>query len=133
MALPKDIQLANELEQIMDEREALEAELAPIKEREEVIRQELTVYLQSVGRDYTRTSSGLGLGLVKGRVTYSIKKHPGMKEQAVQWAQQNYPNILSISAADLNKVAAPLLDLPDFIERKEGEPHLSVRTTEDNG
>lgn len=133
MALPKDIQLANELEQIMDERAALEAQLAPLKEREEAIRAELTIYLQSVGRDYTRTSSGLGLGLVKGRVTYAIKKLPGMKEQAVKWAQEHYPSILTIGAADLNKVAAPLMELPSFLERKEGEPHLSVRNTEDHG
>ena len=131
MALPKDIELANELETVMHQRAEVEELLAPIKEREEAIRAELTQYLQKVGRDYTRTSSGLGLGIVKGRITYAIRKLPGMKEAAVQWAMKEYPAILTISAADLNKVVAPLMALPEFIERKEGEPHLSVRTTEE--
>lgn len=130
MSLPKDIRLANELEQVMDEIEAKKAELAPLEEREAEIRKELCDYLRQVGRDYTRTSSGLGFGIVKGRVTYTIKKGIGMREKAVQWAMKEYPGILSISAADLNKVAAPMFELPDFIERKEGAPHLTVKTTE---
>jgi uncharacterized coiled-coil DUF342 family protein len=130
MALPKDIELANELEEVMDERTEIEAQLAPLKEREEAIRAELTQYLQKVGREYTRTSSGLGLGLVKGRVTYAIRKLPGAREEAVKWAMKEYPGILTISSADLNKVAAPLMELPEFIERKTGEAYLSVRTTE---
>ena len=42
------------------------------------------------------------------------------------------PRVLTVSAAKLNKVAQPMLELPEFIERKEGLPHLSVRTTEEN-
>jgi len=55
-----------------------------------------------------------------------------MEDAAIKWAQAAYPSILSVAASKLTKVVQPMLELPEFIERKEGEPHLSVRTTEDS-
>jgi hypothetical protein len=130
MATPKDIQLATKLEKVMEQIEFIKAELQPLQEREEELRKELTAYLLQVGREFTRTSSGLGFGIVKGRVTYSVKK--GMEDTALAWAVAEYPAVLTIAAAKLNAVVRPMLEVPEFIVRKEGEPHLSVRTTEEN-
>jgi hypothetical protein len=113
---------------VMDQIEELKAQLEPLQDRGDAIRTELRDYLIKIGRDFTRTSSGLGLGIVKGRVTYAVKK--GMEAQALEWAKTEYPSVLSIAAAKVTRVAQPMLELPEFIERKEGLPHLSVRTSE---
>ena len=128
---PKDLELADKLECLMDKEAELQAELDPIQQEIEDVRTELTKYLLSIGREYTRTTSGLGLGIVRGRVTFAVKK--GMEDIALEWAKKEYPAILSIAAAKLNKVVQPLMELPEFIERKQGEPHLSVRASEEGG
>jgi hypothetical protein len=47
-----------------------------------------------------------------------------MESEAMSWAMKEYPGVLSIAAAKLSKVVQPMLEVPEFIERKEGEPHL---------
>ncbi len=129
MAAPKDIQLASELEKVMDQIEHLKAQLVPLQEQETTIRTDLTAYLLKIGRDYTRTTSGLGFGLVKGRVTYKVIA--GKEQEAIEWARAEYPSLLTIASAKLNKVVQPMLNPPSFVERTEGEPHLAVRTNEE--
>jgi hypothetical protein len=121
--------LADALESNMEVQAELEAQLAPYKEQEEELRAEICEELVKRGLQYVKTTSGLGYGLVKGRVTFAIKK--GMEDAGIKWALEAYPSILTVSAAKLNKVVQPMMELPEFIERKEGEPHLSVRTTEE--
>lgn len=132
MARDKMQTLADELEEVMEQIEEVACAMQPLQQREQEIRTELTEGLLKKGYKYIKTTSGLGFGIVAGRVSHAIKKFPGSREKAVQWAQEHYPAILSISGADLNKVAIHLAELPSFIERKEGQPHLSVRTTEEN-
>ena len=131
MARNKLVELADELEQVMDLRARVEAEVDPIKEREEKVREMLTKELIKKGFQYIRTTSGLGFGLVAGRTTFAIKKHPGMRERAIEWVKDHYPAALSVASADLNKILKPMLEVPEFFERKQGEPHLSVRTQEE--
>lgn len=119
--------LADELEDIMDKKAEVEEVLRPIEEREAEIRKELAQGLIAKGFQYIKTTSGLGFGIVKGRVMYAVKD--GREHEAMQWATENFPGVLTISAARLNKVVQPMLNVPEFIERKEGLPHLSVRTT----
>lgn len=124
--------LADELEQVTDQIEEIKAELDPLEEREKEIRAELCESLIKKGLQYVRTTSGMGYGITKGRVTYGIKKGIGLRAKAVEWAVQNYPSILTISAADLGTVVGPMMpaQVPDFVERRESPPHLSVRTNE---
>jgi hypothetical protein len=124
------VSLADELESTMDKIEALKAELQPLEEREEEIRKNIVQELLKNGVDFIRTTSGLSFGMVSGRTTFSIRKFPGMKEKAVKWAQENFPSILTIGSADLSKICKPMLDgeLPEFVERKDGEPYLAVRS-----
>lgn len=129
MAKDKLQTLADQLEQVMDSRAELEAQLQPIKDIEESIRAELLAAMAKKGYKSISATSGLGWTVVNGRVSHSIKK--GMEAQAIEWATENYPSILSIAAPKLNKVVQPMLELPTFIERKQGEPYLSVRSNED--
>jgi hypothetical protein len=64
---------------------------------------------------------------VQGRKTFTIKK--GQEREAIAWAQETYPGLLTINKSDLAKVLKPMLTTPEFFEEKIGEPHLSVRTT----
>lgn len=118
--------LADELEQVMDEREAKEAEIEPLKEREDEIREKLVKGLLSKGFQYIKTTSGMGFGIVQGRKTFMIKA--GQERAAIEWAQQNYPGLLTLNKSDLAKVLKPALEIPPFFEEKVGDPHLSVRT-----
>lgn len=129
MAKDKLQQLADELEEVMDFRSRMEAEIAPIKEREEKIRELLTQSLLKKGFKYVKTTSGLGFGIVDGRKTYTIVK--GREQEAIQWAQKDFPGLLAINKPDLAKVLKPMLTIPEFFEEKVGEPHLSVRNNED--
>lgn len=129
MAKEKLVTLADELEEVMDKIEALKAEMKPFEEREDEIRAELVKGLLKKGLSYVKTTSGMGFGMVAGKVSWKIKD--GQEQTAIQWAIQEFPGLLSIAAAKLNKVVQPMLNPPKFIERKEGEPHLSVRTTEE--
>lgn len=126
MAKDKILSLADELEEVMHNIDVMEESILPFKKREEEIREELVKSLLKKGLEYVRTSSGLSFGLVSGRVTFKVKK--GKEQQALKWALEEYPSIVSLTAAKLNKVAQPMLDLPDFLERTAGEPHLAVRT-----
>jgi hypothetical protein len=125
MAKVKVLSLADELELAMEKIAGKEEELRPLKEHEEKIRGELCGLLIKQGVQFVKTSSGLSFGLVKGRVMFKVMK--GREVEAIQWAIKEYPAILSIAAAKLNRVAQPMLELPEFIERTEGEPHLAVR------
>lgn len=118
--------LADELEQVMDEREAKEAEIEPLKEREDEIREKLVKGLLSKGFQYIKTTSGMGFGIVQGRKTFMIKA--GQERAAIEWAQQTYPGLLTLNKSDLAKVLKPMLEVPAFFEEKTGDPHLSVRT-----
>lgn len=120
---------ADDLEAVMDQIEALKAELKPLEEKEDAIRADLTKGLLSKGMQFIKTTSGMSFGLVKGRVMFKIKD--GQEQVALEWALAEYPSIVSIAAAKLNKVVQPMLNPPSFVVRTEGEPHLSVRTQED--
>lgn len=133
MAIPKHIQLANQLEEVMDLRARVEAEYAehinPLIEKEEQLREDLLKVFIKNRLQHTRSYSGLGFVLVKGKVSVKIKK--GRESDALKWAIEEYPSILQPASAKLTKVALPLAELPDFLERVEGEPHIAVRQNED--
>lgn len=129
MAKNKLVILADELEEVMDKIEALKADIKSLEEREDEIRAELVKGLLKTGLSYVKTTSGMGFGMVAGRVSWKVKD--GQEQQAIQWAIAEFPGLLSIASAKLNKVVQPMLNPPEFVERKEGEPHLAVRTTED--
>lgn len=120
--------LADALESCMDVQAELEAQILPYKEQEEHLRAEICQEMIAKGLQYVKTTSGLAYGLVKGRTIFGFKK--GMEDAGIKWAMEHNPAILTVSAAKLNTVVKPMLELPDFIERKEGEAHLAVRTSE---
>lgn len=120
------VALADQLETILDKKEALKAKLVPIEEKEEKIRQTIVNSLLANGLQYIKTSSGLSFGIVQGRKTYEIVK----EKEAIEWAQESYPGLLTLRKADLAKVLKPMLSVPPFFAEKVGEPHLAVRTQE---
>lgn len=120
--------LADELEAVLDQKAEVDALLIPIKEREDKIREDLVKGMLKQGFKFIRTDSGLSFGVTDGRTTFKVKK--GMEPIAIQWAQENYPGLLSLASAKLNQVVKPMLQPPEFLERIEGEPFLSVRSTE---
>lgn len=119
---------ADELEDIIGRRQELEDQLKTIKEYEDQLRESIVKDLLKKGLQYCKTTSGLGFGMVKGKVSYKVKD--GKEQEAIQWAIQEFPGLLSISASKLGKVVQPMMSPPEFIERKQSEPHLSVRVTE---
>jgi hypothetical protein len=120
--------LADELEQTVLKRKALEASIEPVKEYEEQLRAKLIKELFMKGFQYIKTSSGSGFGIVSGRKTYTIAK--GREQEAISWAQSHYPAVLSINKSDLAKVLKPMLTIPEFFEEKMGEAFLQVRASE---
>lgn len=129
--LQKDelVELGDELEVVQDAIEGKKAELKELQDLEDKLYGEILPNMQGRGLDMVRTSSGLTYILVSGRKTFTIKK--GMEQTAITWAQTNFPGILSINKSDLAKVLKPMLEVPAFFEEKVGEPHLSVRTQND--
>lgn len=121
-------QLADDLEKNLDQQEEIKALLAPFQEKEKEIRVSLIETMQKKGWKFARATSGLGFGITQGRKTYGIIK--GMEEKSMEWATKNFPSILTISAAKLAQVVKPMLELPDFVEEKLGEPFLTVRQQE---
>lgn len=118
---------ADELEKVLDQIEELNALLTPFKDKEAELRTKLLETMQKKGYKYVSATSGLGWGITLGRKTFAIKK--GMEEKAVNWAKENFPMILSISSPKLAQVVKPMLELPEFIEEKTGEPFLTVRNS----
>lgn len=121
--------LADELEDILDKKAEVEALLDPIKEKEDEIRAELVTGMLKQGFKFLKTTSGLSFGVTDGRVTFKVKS--GMEPLAIKWASENYPGILSLASAKLNAVVKPMLHQPEFIERVEGSPFLTIRSTND--
>lgn len=132
MAKDKLVKIGDELEEVALKISNMEVEFAeqvkPLRDREEELRDEAVKSLVGKGLDMIRTSSGLVFVLVKGRINHKIKK--GMESDAIKWAIAEYPGILSIAAGQLNKVVQPMLNPPTFIERTQGNPHLSVKAGE---
>ena len=129
MAKDKMITSADELEVVMEQIDALKAQLEPLQAQEDAIRATLVKSLVAKGLQFVKTTSGLAFGLVKGRVSYKVRE--GKEPEAIAWAIKEFPGLLTIGAAKLNKVVQPMLTPPSFIERTEGVPHLSVRTSEE--
>ncbi len=133
MATPKHIELANQLEEVLDLRAKVAAEFAeidsPLAEKEEKLREDLLKVFIKNKLQHTRADSGLGFVLTKGKVSIKIKK--GREADALKWALEEYPSILQPAAAKLTKVALPMVALPDFLERVEGNPHITIRQNED--
>lgn len=121
-------QLADDLENNLDQQEEIQVVLIPYQEKEKEIRAELMQTMQQKGWKFARATSGLGFGITLGRKTFAVKK--GMEETALEWAKTNFPSILTLSAAKLAQVVKPMLELPAFVEEKVGEPFLSVRQQE---
>lgn len=130
MAKDKLVAYADALEACLDVQAELEEQLAPYKAEEEKLRAEIVASLLKSGLDWCRTSSGLSFGLVDGKTSFPIKE--GREQEAIAYAQKNYPATLSIAMAKWNKIMKPLMELPDFVERRQAGKHLSVRTVEDN-
>lgn len=126
MAKDKLVTLGDELETLMEKIDEVKTMLKPLEEEEEKIRAEMCGGLLKKGLKYVRTTSGLSFGLVDGRTSFKVKT--GFEEKAIDWAQKNFPSLLTFSSAKLNQVLKPMLNPPDFFEKKEGEPHLAVRT-----
>lgn len=127
MAKDKLQTLADQLEVVMDKIADIEATFEPLKEEEKAIREQLMLGMQKKGYRFVKTTSGLGFG-VQERKTLSIKE--GMEEQALQWAREEYPHILTVAKPAMNKILKPMLHLPDFIEEQVTK-YLSVRTQEE--
>lgn len=125
MAKDKLATLADELEMNLYQQEELQAIMKPLQEKEEIIRSEMVSGLLKKGLKFVRTSSGLGFGMVDGRVSYKVIK--GREHEALDWAIKEFPGVLSIAAGKLNSVVQPMLNPPEFIERTQGEPHLAVQ------
>lgn len=121
-------QLADDLEQNLDQQEEFLALLEPFKEKEKQIRADLIDTMQKKGWKFARATSGLGFGITLGRKTFAVKK--GLEETALEWAKKNFPSILTLSAPKLAQVIKPMLELPEFIEERMGEPFLTVRQQE---
>lgn len=130
--MAKDIlaKSADELETVLDQIEEVKALLKPLEEKEEQIRADLLARLLTKGLKYVKTTSGLAFGVTDGRTTFKVKK--GMEPLAIQWAQENYPGLLSLASAKLNQVVKPMLHPPGFLEHTIGAPFLSVHSTESN-
>jgi hypothetical protein len=120
--------LADELVTVLYQRAEVEVALKPIKDREEYLREELAVQMWKKGEDDVATSSGLSWHLNKGRVSFKIKK--GMEGEALNWAMENYPSLLSLTAAKVNAVVMPMLNPPPFFDRVEGDPYIAISKTE---
>lgn len=129
MAKEKLMTLGDELEEIQTEIIGVKAQLNELQEREDALYGEIMPLMDKKGLEMFRTKSGMTYFIVKGRVSYKVKK--GMENEAREWAVKEYPGIITLAAAKLNAVVQPMLNPPAFIERVEGEPHLSVRTTEE--
>lgn len=131
MAKDKLTILGDALESVMHTKDTLKEQMEALEQQEEEIRAQLIKGLLSKGIQFIKTTSGLAFGVVQGRKTFPIKK--GMEGEALSWVQKNYPAALSVSAAKLTKILKPMLpsQLPDFVEEKVGEPHLSVRGSEE--
>lgn len=120
--------MADDLEQNLDQQEEFLALLEPFKEKEKQIRVDLIDTMQKKGWKFARATSGLGFGITLGRKTFAVKK--GLEETALEWAKKNFPSILTLSAPKLAQVVKPMLELPEFIEERVGEPFLTVRQQE---
>lgn len=129
MAKDRLHKLADELEQVLDQRAEVEAVLGPIKEREEEIRADLLEAMRKKGYKYVKASSGLGLGVTPGRTTFIVKK--GSEQGALEWARKEYPSILSINKPLLANVLGPMLEIPAYFEEKKGAPYLTIRSAND--
>lgn len=120
--------MGDSLEEVETKIDELKAAMEPLEEQAKLMRGAMVAELQSRGIDYMKTTSGYAYGIVSGRVSYKVKM--GMENDAIKWAMAEFPGILSIAAAKLSKVVQPMLKMPDFIERTQGEPHLAVRSQE---
>lgn len=129
MAKNKLVTKGDELEGVRDLIESKKAELKELEDAEEILYKELLDNMDKQGIEAIRITSGLTFVKIKGRVSFAFKK--GHENEGIQWAMQNYPAILSVSAPKLSKVVQPMLNIPEFVERKQGEPYLSVRQNED--
>lgn len=131
MAKNKLVKMGDELESVRDYIETKKAELKELELAEEVLYKGLLESMDKQGIEAIRISSGLTFIKIKGRVSFSFKK--GHENEGIKWAIENYPAILSVSAPKLSKVVQPMLDteLPEFVERKQGEAYLSVRQNEE--
>ncbi len=127
MAQTKLLKLMDELEEVQGEIEGVKGELANLEDKEKELYEQIMPAMLKQGLEMARTTSGLTYYINKGRVTYAIQKFPGMKEAAVKWALENFPTILTVGAGDLKKVVEPMLEMPEFVEKKVGDPFLAVR------
>lgn len=122
-------QLTDDLEQNLDQQKELLALLLPFQEKEKEIRSSIITDMVKKGRKAVSTTSGMVFFITQGRKTFAIKE--GMAEKAVNWAIKSFPAILTLSSSKLAKVVKPMLELPEFIEEKVGEPYLTVRQSEE--
>lgn len=121
------VKWGDKLEDVQSRIEEVKAELKDLEAEETALYEKIMPNMKSRGLQSVTTTSGLTFYLNPGRVSFGISKMPGAKEEAVKWAMENFPGVLTIGAADLSKVCKPMLELPPFLERKQGEEYLSVR------
>lgn len=121
--------LADELEEVMERRAEVEATLAPIKEYEEQTREKLLIALKKKGYKFVKTTSGMGFGITSGKTTFGVVE--GQEQEALEYVKTEFPAALAINKTTLAKILKPMLTLPKFFEMKEGEPHLTVRGSEE--
>lgn len=123
------VKWGDHLEDVQAQIDDLKNHLKDLEEEEDKLYTKIMPEMQNRGFQSITTTSGLTFYLNPGRITYAISKFPGAKEKAVKWAQEHFPGILTIGAGDLAKVVKPMdsKDVPDFVERKEGDPFLAVR------
>lgn len=126
----KAFELANELEQTLNQRAEIEQLLVPVIVKEKELRQELAVVLEKVPEEFVLTETGLGFGLVRGKTSFKVMR--GKENEALQWAIKKYPSILSINATKFTTVIKPMLKAPSFVERYEAPSHVAIKGTESN-
>lgn len=132
MSKKKIQELADQLEQVTNKhseaKQACAEILDPLKEQEELLREELAVAMYKENHDDIDTSTGLRWHLNKGRVSFKVKK--GCEKEALDWAMKDYPSLLSLTAAKVNTVVAPMLNPPLFFDRIDGDPYVAISRTE---
>lgn len=119
--------ILDELEHNLTLQDEIQGTLDPLQKREKELR--VLIVEEAVKRHekYPTTSSGFGFVVKDGRVSYKVRK--GQEDAALSYFMKEYPGVLIPSAAKINDVMAPKLELPGFIERVEGSPTLAIWTT----
>lgn len=121
---PKDIEIANKLEALLDEIEARKAEIEPLLAEEKELRAELVEVMEKAGRKSSRTDSGLAFVVAQRK---SITPIEGKEQDFHNWCAEN--NCLKPDSAKATKLLKREIHLPHFVQEIVTK-YLSIKTSE---